>query len=74
VMEAAALADRCARRLDRAYRALEEARARRRGWRALRRSNRRGGADARTERAREYAHAAMDYSAQFERLRELLTG
>jgi hypothetical protein len=72
VMETAAVAHRYARRLDAAYHALALSRRRPSRWRALLRRGARPAAEARAEAARAYAHAAMDYSEQVERLRELL--
>ena len=72
VMETAAVAHRCARRLDAAYAALLLSRRRPGRWRALWRRSARPDAEAICARARDYAHAAMAYSEQVERLRALL--
>jgi hypothetical protein len=72
VVETAAVADRCARRLDAAYAALALRRRRPARWRALLPRRPRPAAEVRAETARAYAHAAMAYSEQVERLRELL--
>src|SRR5829696_5405903 len=72
VMETAAVAHRCAGRLDAAYAALLLSRRRPGRWRALWRRSARPDAEAICARARDYAHAAMAYSEQVERLRALL--
>ena len=72
VMETAAVAHDCARWLDAAYAELALARRRPRRWRRLLGRAERPAAAARAEAARGYAYAAMAYSEQVERLRELL--
>jgi hypothetical protein len=72
VMETAAVAHECARRLDEAYRELEQARRRPGRWGGVLRRGRHATAGTRAARARDYAHAAMAYSEQVEHLRELL--
>jgi hypothetical protein len=72
VTETAAVAHRCARRLDAAYAALLLSRRRPGRWQRLWRRSARPDAEAICARARDYAHAAMAYSEQVERLRALL--
>jgi hypothetical protein len=72
VMEAASLAHECARWLDAAHRELALARRPPGRWRAFGRRAARPHAEVRAERGRAYAHAAMAYSEQVERLRGLL--
>ena len=72
VMETASVAHHCARWLDQAYADLEAARRRPPRWRQLLHLADAPDAEVRAERARAYAHAAMAYSEQVERLRDLL--
>jgi hypothetical protein len=72
VMETASLAHDSARWLDEAYRELALTRRRPSRWRTLLRRPARPDAEARAERARDYAHAAMAYSEHVEHLRALL--
>ena len=72
VMETAAVAHRHARRLDAAYEELALSRRPPSRWRTLLRRGAQPVAEVRAKRARAYAHAAMAYSEQVERLRELL--
>jgi hypothetical protein len=72
LMETASVAHDAARWLDEAFGALAAARGQPPRWRTALRLAPRVDAGLRAERARGYAHAAMAYSEQVERLRELL--
>ena len=72
VMETASVAHECARWLGEAFSQLEIARRRPPRWRTLMRRAPAPDTEARAKCARAYAHAAMAYSEQVERLRDLL--